>query len=161
LKLAAQAGWSLHEYTSHYYTTKGDGSPEGLFTDITATWSVSKADELQFKTTQGRTASSTSGAGILVSLYQVSWKHEFDKKWSLSLTGRMSENDYDGTSTDRDDVLLTGIAGVTYKYSSAISLSASITQDSARNEVNGWTSAQDDQAAFDRTFVSAGVVWKL
>ena len=48
LKLAAQLGWTVNEYTSSYLSA--DKSLEGLYQDVTATRKATANDELQFKT---------------------------------------------------------------------------------------------------------------
>lgn len=108
----------------------------------------------------GRTGSSTSCASLLASAYQLSWKHDFSKQWTFSVAGRLAKNNYDGGSTDRNDVLYTGIAALTWRSSATLAWTLSFTQDFAKNVCKDKTSTFSDQAAFERTFVSAGVTWK-
>ena len=157
-KLAAQLGWTVNDYTSSY--GGADKSLEGLYQDVTATWKASTNDELQLKTALGRTVSSTSAASVLASTYQLSWKHDFNKQWTSSMTGRLSKNNYDGT-TDRSDVLYTGIAALTWNSSSTLAWNLSLTQEFAKNIRTNVSESFSDQAAFEHTFVSAGVTWKL
>jgi hypothetical protein len=158
LKLTAQLGWSVNEYTSSY--GGADKSLEGLYQDVTATWKAAANDELQLKTTMARTVSSTSAASVLASTYQLGWKHDFSKQWASTLTGRLSKNDYDGT-TDRNDVLYTAIAGLTWNSSAKLAWTLSVTQEFAKNIRTNVTEAFGDQAAFEHTLVSASFTWKL
>ena len=158
LKLAAQLGWTVNDYTSSYGGS--DKSIEGLYQDVTATWQADANNELQLKTTMGRTVSSTSAASILASAYQLAWKHDFSKQWTATLSGRVCKNNYDGT-TDRNDVLYTGIASLTWKSSATLSWTLSLTQDFAKNARKDVTPTFSDQAAFERTVVSAAVTWTL
>jgi hypothetical protein len=159
LKLAAQLGWTVNEYTSSYLGA--DKSIEGLYQDVTATWKAAANDELQLKTSMGRVVSSTGCASVLASSYQLGWKHDFSKQWTTSLTGRMSKNDYDGSSTDRNDVLYTAIAALTWNSSATLAWTLSVTQEFAKNMRTNVTETFSDQAAFEHTLVSAGVTWKL
>lgn len=158
LKLAAQLGWNVNEYTSSY--DGADKSLEGLYQDVTATWKAAANDELQLKTTMARTVSSTSKASLLASSYQLGWKHDFSKQWTSTLTGRLSKTNYDG-STDRSDVLYTGIAALTWNSSANLAWTLSVTQEFAKNILKEVTARDSDQAAFEHTLVSAGVTWKL
>ena len=159
LKLAAQLGWTVNEYTSSYLGA--DKSLEGLYQDVTATWKAAANDELQLKTTMARSVSSASAASVLASSYQLGWKHDFSKQWSATLTGRLSKNNYDGSSTDRSDVLYTGIAALTWNSSAMLAWTLSVTQDFAKNTRTKVTETFSDEAAFEHTLVSAGVTWKL
>jgi hypothetical protein len=158
LKLASQLGWTVNEYTSSY--GGADKSLEGLYQDVTATWKAAANDELQLKTAMARTVSSTSAASVLASTYQLGWKHNFSKQWTSTLTGRLSKNNYDGT-TDRSDVLYTGIAALTWNSSATLAWTLSVTQEFAKNIRTNVTESFSDQAAFEHTLVSAGVTWKL
>lgn len=157
LKLAAQLGWTVNDYTSSY--GGADRSLEGLYQDVSATWKATASDELQLKTTMGRTVSSTSAASVLASTYQLGWKHDFNKQWTSSLTGRLSKNNYDGT-TDRSDVLYTGIAALTWNSSATLAWTLSLTQEFAKN-IRTNVGSDFNQAAFEHSLVSAGVTWKL
>ena len=159
LKLSAQVGWTVNEYTSSYLGS--DRSIEGLYHDITASWKATAADELQLKTSLTRTVSSTSCASVLASAYQLGWKRNLNKQWSTSLTGRLAKNNYDGSSTDRNDVLYTGIAALTWNSSAALAWTLSLSLDFAKNVAKGQTPSFSDQSAFEHTLVSAGVRWKL
>jgi hypothetical protein len=158
LKLAAQLGWNVNEYTSSY--RGADKNLEGLYQDVTATWKAAANDELQLKTSMGRTVSGTSPASILASSYQLGWKHVVSKQWTTTLTGRVAKLNYDGT-TDRSDVLYTGIAGLTWNSSATLAWTLSVTQEFAKNIRTNVTETFSDQAAFEHTLVSAGVTWKL
>ena len=159
LKLAAQLGWTVNEYTSSYLSA--DKSLEGLYQDVTATWKATANDELQFKTSMARVVSSTGCASVLASAYQLGWKHDFSKQWTSTLTGRLSKNNYDGSSTDRNDVLYTAIAGLTWNSSATLAWTLSVSQEFAKNACKDKSPTFSDQAAFERTLVSAGVTWKL
>lgn len=159
LKLAAQLGWTVNVYTSSYLGA--DKSLEGLYQDVAATWKAAASDELQLKTNMGRVVSSTGCASVLASAYQLGWKHDFSNQWTATLTGRLAKNDYDGSSTDRNDVLYTGIAGLTWNSSATLAWTLSVTQEFAKNIRTNVTETFSDQAAFEHTLVSAGITWKL
>ena len=158
VKLNAQAGWARHQYNASYVDT--DQNVEGLFTDITATWTASTSDELQVKTSQGRTVSTTGLRSILASQHQLAWKHTFNKEWSTNLTARLSEAEYNAAAV-RDDLCYTGIAALTWNASAALSCTFSVTQDMGRENHNGTTGITESNREFDRTFASAGVTWSL
>jgi hypothetical protein len=153
LKLAAQAGWSIHDYGSGYGAS--DHREEGLYTDITATGIVTKADELQFKTSENRTVSSTGTNSVLGSTHQLNWKHTFNQDWSASLTGRLAKIDYAPAS--RIEVDYTAMASVTWNATKAVSATLGISRDWIENKIV----TGGDSREYDRAFVSAGVTWKL
>jgi len=163
LKVSAQAGWAINDYTASYQSP--NASIEGLFTDITVTWSASTADQVQFKTAQGRTLSSSGQQSILATMYQGAWTHDFNKQWSSTLTARISKNNYAGGSTgsalDRDDQLYSGITALTWKSSAHLAWTLSASYDVARNLNDNLSATAENQAAFDRAYISLGVNWKL
>ena len=108
-----------------------------------------------------RVVSSTGCASVLASAYQLGWKHDFSKQWTSTLTGRLSKNNYDGSSTDRNDVLYTAIAGLTWNSSATLAWTLSVSQEFAKNVCKDKSPTFSDQAAFERTLISAGVTWKL
>jgi hypothetical protein len=67
---------------------------------------------------------------------------------------------YDGT-TDRSDVLYTGIAALTWNSSATLAWTLSVTQEFAKNIRKEVSARFSDEAAFEHTLVSAGVTWKL
>lgn len=159
LKLAAQLGWTVNNYTSSY--GGADKSLEGLYQDVTAIWKAAANDELQLKTTMARTVSSTSAASVLAATYQLGWKHDLSKQWNSTLTGRVSKNNYDGGSTDRNDAFYTGIAALSWNSSATLAWTLSVSQEFAKNTCKDKTPTFSDQAAFEHTQVSAGVTWTL
>jgi Putative beta-barrel porin 2 len=158
LKLAAQAGWDIHQYDARALNKKD--TDEGIYTDISATWTATKADEIQFKTSQSAGVSSTGKNSIINTVYQFAWKHCFSPAWSTSLTGRYADANY--SPVTRDDIDYTAIAAVTWNASKNLSATFSYSQDWGRENGDVSINAlQADQREFARSFVSASVTWKL
>ena len=153
LKLAAQVGTERHAYDTN--------ATENLFADVTATWTLSTDDELKAKIGQVRGVSTTGRYSILVTSYELAWKHSFSKDWSTTLTARMSESVYD-ESTGRDDTLYTGIAALTWYATPVLSCTLTASQDSGIGEDSlAPNSYYNQYRNFDRTFVALGVNYSL
>ncbi|MCX6937826.1 MAG: outer membrane beta-barrel protein [Verrucomicrobia bacterium] len=159
LKLNAQAGWAIHDYADSALVYAGTHREEGLYTDVALTWTVNPNDELQFKTAQGRTFSSTGTNSVLVSSYQVAWKHTLNKQWSTHLTGRLSEAEY--APAARDDLDYAAILGVTYNVNAKLSSTLTASQDLGLNNHNAISGVTEQNREFKRAFVSLAANWKL
>ncbi len=159
LKLNAQAGWAIHSYAESALVYAGTHREEGLYTDVALTWTVNPNDELQFKTAQCRTVSSTGTNSFLSSLYQVAWKHLINKQWSTNLTGRLSEAEYSPAA--RDDFDYAAILGVTYNVTANLSGTFTLSQNLGLNNHNAISGATEKDREFEREFVSLALTWKL
>lgn len=156
LKLGVQAGWAKHSYDADY---AGSAHEEGLFTDVTLTWAATSADEVQFKTSQARSISTTGKNSLLCTTHQLSWKRVFDASWSATLTGRVIEAEY--APFARDDIDYAAIASITWNATRQLSCTLSLSQDWGRNHLNHLSGLAEARREYDRAFISAGVNWKL
>ena len=156
LKVAAQVGWAGHDYDAEY---AGDAREEGVFTDAVLTWSVTKSDELQFKTGQARTISTTGKNSILSTTHQLSWKHTFNAAWTAALCGRFAEAEY--APFPRDDIDYTALASLTWNATDALACTLAFSQDWGRNHLNQLAGPAEARREFDRAFVSIGVNRRL
>ncbi len=156
LKVAAQVGWTGHDYDAEY---AGDAREEGVFTDAVLTWSVTKSDELQFKTGQARTISTTGKNSILSTTHQLSWKHTFNAAWTAALCGRLAEAEY--APFPRDDIDYTALASLTWNATDALACTLAFSQDWGRNHLNQLAGLAEARREFDRAFVSIGVNRRL
>ena len=156
LKVNAQAGWAKHAYDDDY---AGSAHEEGLFTDLTFTWTATASDELQLKTSQARTFSTTGKNSILASAHQLTWKHVFGPSWTASLTGRVAEAEY--TPFRRDDLDYAALASLTWNPTKAVACTLTVSEDWGRNNLDALSAAAEDKREFEREFVSLGVSWKL
>ncbi len=156
IKVNAQAGWAKHAYNADY---AGSANEEGVFTDATFTWTATSADELQFKTSQARTFSTTGKNSVLSTCHQLSWKHVFAPAWSATLGGRVAEAEY--APFRRDDLDYAALASLTWNATRNLGCTLSFSQDWGRDNLDDLRGAAEDKREFDRVFVSAGVVWKL
>ena len=152
LKMAAQVGTERHQYDQC--------ANEDLFADITATWTISSDDGLTAKISQARGLSSTGVNSILVTAYELAWKHSFSKDWSSTLTARMSESAYQ-VSAHRDDTLYTGIAALTWYATPVLSCTLTASQDAGSGSDNYLYNNDNKYRNFDRTFVALGVNYSL
>lgn len=156
LKVNAQLGWERRAYDADY---AGRAVEEGLFVDATFVWTLSPSDELQFKSSRVRTFSTTGKNSVISSASQLSWKHAFDARWSVTLAGRVSEAEY--APFRRDDLDYAASAAVAWNASKNLSCTLAVSQDWGRNHLNGLTGAAEAEHEFDRALVSAGATWKF
>jgi len=156
LKVAAQAGWAKHSYNADY---AGSAHEEGLFTDATFTWTATADDELQFKTGQARTFSTTGKNSIVSTCHQLSWKHVFDASWNATLGARLAEAEY--APFRRDDLSYAALASLTWNATKTLACTLSVSQEWGRDNLDDLRGAAEGKREFDRAFISVGVNWKL
>lgn len=158
LKLSAQAGWARHSYPGDAAIYAGSAHEEDLFADATLTWNLTSADELQLKTGQCRTISTTGTNSILLATHQLSWRHHFDARWSATLTGRVAQAEY--APAQRDDLDYTALASVTCELNSAWSCTLAASRDWGRDHHNDVAGLDKTLREFDRAVVTLGLTWK-
>jgi hypothetical protein len=160
LQLKGEAGWSVHDYSAAF--PAGPASKrrvDGLYADLSATWTASPTDELVLKTTRSRTCSATSANAVQYSAHEAAWKHTLSPAWSLTLGLKFEAFEYNpGTF---DDCQYTGLVGLAWKIDSHLAASANLSHGVGRNQHNAVTGPTSDQRDFDRTQASVGVTWKL
>lgn len=158
VKISAQAGWARHSYPGDAATYAGSAHEEDLFTDITLAWNVTSSDELQLKTCQSRTFSTTGTNSILLSSHQLAWNHRFSPRWSASLAGRLAEAEY--APAKRDDLAYTALASVTCNIDPSWSCTLAASRDWGRDHDNTIAGLDKTLREFDRAVVSLGLTWK-
>jgi hypothetical protein len=158
VKISGQAGWARHRYPDDPAVYRGPKNEEGLFTDITFTWTPTRTDEVQLKTSRCRTLSTTGFNSIELTSHQITWKHVFGQGWSATLGARFIEADY--APADRDDLLTTATASLTHTINASWSATLLLARDRGRDShdnISGPAAALRD---FDRHVISLALTWK-
>lgn len=158
LTLSGEVGWSRHSYSTNPAFYAGPPREDGRFTDLTLTWTATPKDELQLKTSQGRTMSTTGVNAFLYTLHQLHWKHTFDPRWSATVTIRLAQAEYSPAA--RHDALYGLAASLTHVFHPHLSATLAATADRGRElhpTVVGTAAAQRE---FNRHLLSLTVTWK-
>ena len=159
LKLNAQTGWAVHNYSESPLIYSGNQREQGLYSDIAVTWSANLSDEFQFKTTRCRTFSTVSSSSVLASVHQLAWQHSYSNKWRCVLTGRVAEAEYSPAA--RDDLDYSVVVVMTYDFNTSVSGAFTASKDFGLNNHNAISGVTEKNREFERAFASFTLSWKI
>jgi len=168
LTAAVQAGPDFRSYpatTATHTTPLSDKHPVTYYAEASLTATLTPDDTLTFKYKQWQFLASTGKLPLFDSSYDLSYRHKFGKSLSLDLGAKLGCLDYTvatGTSSLRNDSMLTGSAGLAYAFSSHLSANLAYSFDLGRNQQDALAAGQTEKyREFDRNLISLGATVKF
>lgn len=128
--------------------------------DVALAATISPKDTLTFKFKGWQWVSCIGYIPYFDSSYDLTYHHKFSDKLGLDLEGRLATANYDmGTVIERDDLLYTVSAGLTYAFNSHIGASLAYSIDLGRSADDSGNDVGENQ--YDRQMVSLATIIKF
>jgi hypothetical protein len=166
LTVAIQGGPDFRSYdpnTATHKTPVFDFHPVKYYGEASLTLDATANDAVTFKYKQWQWVSSTGKIPYFDSLYDLSYRHKFNKNLSLDLGERLASSDYTSSSVSgrRKDWQYTTSAGLNYNINANLSVAATYSLDLGRNMQDKLTATAIKSREYDHHLISLGATYKF